>query len=81
MQDEHLSVLLLSNATDNFQKKIKTSTNLFPTFYQNQDLVSWIWGLKYIKMLVRYFSNNPDICGYVGKLEEVDPIENRPSTD
>ena len=44
--------------------------NLSPTFNKDQDLVPWIEGQLYIEMWIRYFSNNPDIHGYVGKLSE-----------
>ena len=42
-------------------------TNLSPTFNDNQDLVPWIGEQQYIKMLVRNFPKDPDICGYVRK--------------
>ena len=45
-------------------------TNLSPTFNKYQDLVPWIGGHLYNETLIWYFSNNPDICGYVGKLSE-----------
>ena len=45
-------------------------TNMSPTFNQDQDLVPWIGGQLYIEMLNLYFSNIPDICGYVEKLSE-----------
>ena len=32
--------------------------------------MSWIGEQCYIKMLVQKKSNNPDICGYLGKLSE-----------
>ena len=39
----------------------------FPSFL---DFVSWIEEQRYIEMLFLYFSNNPDIHGYNGKLPE-----------
>ena len=45
-------------------------TNLSPSFDKDQDIFPWIGGQLYIEMLIRYFSNHPDIHSYVGKLSE-----------
>ena len=45
-------------------------TNLFPSFDKDQDLVPWIGEQLYIEIWIRYFSNDPDLNGYVGKLLE-----------
>ena len=69
MKDHHFNLSLFSNRGDMVQKRWKTTgQNLSPTFNKNQDLVPWIEGQRCIEMLVRYFSTNPDICDYDGKL-------------
>ena len=70
--DQHFNVSLFSNPEDQFLKsKKKYVTKLSPTFNKNQHLVYWIGEQWCIEMLVRQFSNNPDICGiYVGKLSK-----------
>ena len=42
--------------------------NLSPTFNKHQDRVPWIGEQQYIEILFWYFSNNSNICVYVGKL-------------
>ena len=42
-------------------------TNLPPTFNKNQDLVPWLKEQQSFEILVKHFSIDPDIYGYVGK--------------
>ena len=74
MQTQHFNVLLFINLGDKVEKRLKTTWQMCPLLYlkkkKNWDLVPWIGGQRWIEMLLRYFSNNPDICGYVGELPE-----------
>ena len=62
----------MPNPGDKVLKDGKLRDNLSPTFNQYQDLVRWIGEQQYFEMLIRHFSNNPNVCGYVGKLPEQD---------
>ena len=39
--------------------------------YFEQELGPWIEERQYIEILIRQFSNHPDICGIVGKISEI----------
>ena len=63
-------VVVLQSRGQSPKKRENYGIYLSLNFNKNQHLVPGIGGHRCIKILVRYFSNHPDICGYVRKLQE-----------